>query len=54
MKKEGIKKNKVKVPEMESLPDPKDDRQVKSVKLPVNKLLSEALLYNHSIYHFKS
>jgi hypothetical protein len=54
MKKTGSKKKTVKVPEMESLPDPKNDRQIKDIKPPVNKPLSDSLLYNHSKYMFKS
>ncbi len=40
-----MKEQKIKVAEMESLPDPKKDRQVKDVTPPVHRPLSSAILF---------
>ena len=46
MRKEG----KEKVPEMEPLPDPRNDRQVKDIAPPAHHPLSTELLYNTGIF----
>jgi len=40
-----MKEQKIKVAEMDSLPDPRKDRQVKEISPPVHKPLSASILW---------